>query len=424
MPVDPYHQGGKRISAQQLKILTARHGRRVKRQKATAAADAAAANDPARVTEPLTPQSLAAQAQATTAAQFGPQEAELGRQRGISDTQQANISSWYKDYQAKLADLTNRSQQDYGQVQGQVQNAATSSAALDTTERQRVDQAAQADAQSRGGVVDPSLSAQAGQASLARNALINSFGAQLASQGVTNRDFSRAQEGAAGKQGIEQHLKEAANRSQIERNASDVASQKGAFAAKTAGDLRESERKYLLEQAAFGLNQAKAQDATTIAAQKAAADAKKAQQTAAHQNKQDRLAAKRDSTTRRGQDLTHEDRVAAQQKAAADKKKKSGTTPTQRRSYNQQYDKAKARVRGKNITVETSQAAVDQLVQEGVPRVLASIAVRQAVGMPIGGGLQKQARKLGVKVSKQAGKRPTHGQGTAAIPGVGAVSGS
>lgn len=441
---DPYHQGQK-VSRQQLAILKAKHDRRVKRKTDAATAAATAANDPARVTEPLTPAALAAQAQATTAAEFGPKEAEIQRQRGISDQQQKNVTDWYAQYQQTLQGIQARSQADAAATQGQVAGAVSSSAALNTAEGQRVDQQAAADATARGGRVDPTLSVQAGQGGLARNALLSSFGAQLAAQGGINRDYQRNIEGAGVKQGIEQHVKESANRNQLERDAGDVATQKGAFAAKTAGDLRESERKYLLEQAAFGLNAQKAATAADppVTKDQAADNARQTAKDKREKQKDDYQRAHKTGPYKEGGPAAETPAEArARKRDAADQKNKHGPyappkkptdpnapTAANIRTNRSHFQDAQADVRtikrdglpikdASGKTVKKPLSDVTEQVRDHIaskyhlPPAIAAIVVRMATGQQIGPNLVKQAKAFGVNIKPQKATLPKGTKGT------------
>ena len=61
-----------------------------------------AQNDPARITQPLTPKLLDREMEAATKLQFGDQEREIQGEQRASDLHSQRIGGWFNEYQAKI----------------------------------------------------------------------------------------------------------------------------------------------------------------------------------------------------------------------------------------------------------------------------------------------------------------------------------
>lgn len=451
---DPFHKNGGMITRQQLRVLKARHNRRVQNQQSQQNQQAQAGNDPSKVTAPLTPNTLAAETASAQQMKYGPQETQYGQQIANSDAQQGRISTWFNEYLQKVAEARQQTDAAYAQAQANVQ---AQDAALNQSSQNQQSQVAQQNTAQQnltGNAGDPNLAAQAAQASTARQALTNSFGAMLSTQGAA-ASTRGAERGAIGSlQALQAHQTESGHRAQILQQLQATEAEKGAFGVQYGADARDKERKYLLEQAAFGLNEQKAAtDAADTANdnQQAATNADNANKNAAAGRKTTRQNNKSSQKTQRvNSERTQAQKIADRKQRDADQKRRaaethrhnvaqenkksgsgggsssggsSGLTPTQRRASNQSLAKAQALARqsGK-LNSANSQAAVDKLVAKGIPRVLASIAVRQQVGLPVGPGLVAAARKLGVRVSQSGAKKSTASKSNpSAVPGVGQV---
>lgn len=296
---------------------------------------------------PLTAETLNQNVQAATDLQFGGAQAALQGQVGVHQRMQANIPAWFAEYQNALAQSTNRTQQAYAGATQVGQNAAATAGALDAQQRAALGQTAQADAATRGATVDPALAAQGQQAAASRQAMMAAQTGLTAGLGAAETAYRSNREVVGAGQKLSAQQDEATRGRNIGVQAIDLARQKGAAAATTRQKLIDTEHTKLLENKAFGLNQAKAEaDVQQTAAalqerrrarvtsgrQRAAArniTGMSAAETARHNRAMEAAAAKRAE-------------IAASKSRGGSGKDAYGNTPIQRRSARDAYDKAKS----------------------------------------------------------------------------------
>lgn len=193
------------------------------------------------LTAPLTPQRLKKETNAAARLRYGGEERELEGQQRASDAQQQRIGDWYGQYQRVVQDATARQQAAQQQANAAILALQGGTGATTTPDVPAGGEAAAADA----------------QAALARKASVGSFGAMLATQGA-NRDAFMADKGRIGAgDETQQHLDESGRRRTIDQGLQELMADKGAFKIAHRADARESERRYALERAAFGLQEQK-----------------------------------------------------------------------------------------------------------------------------------------------------------------------
>lgn len=207
---------------------------------------------------PLTADTLNQNVAAATNLQFGGAEAELQGQRGVNQQMQANIPAWFAEYQAALAQSTQRTQQAYAGAVGVQQNTAATAGALDAQQRAALMQGAQADAATRGAVVDPAIAAQGQQAAASRQSMMAAQTGLTAGLGAAEVGFRANRQVVGAGQKLSAQQTEAQRGRNIGVQAIDLARQKGAAATTTRQNLIDKEHTKNLERKAFGLNEQKA----------------------------------------------------------------------------------------------------------------------------------------------------------------------
>jgi hypothetical protein len=211
---------------------------------------------------------------------YGGAERDLQAQQRISAQQSANVGSWYDQYKADVARANASTAQGYQQATQGVYNQSNTARVQDAAQAQKLDQAAQAQAALRGTSAGPSV---APQAAAARQALSNSFGGMLATQGAAQRAYGNVQYSNAGGMKASALTAELANRRKLDQQARDLATEKGQYAVEYGQSLRDKEHTKRLENAAYGL---KAQDSAIAAADKMADNRRQARKDAATRRKQ------------------------------------------------------------------------------------------------------------------------------------------
>lgn len=220
----------------------------------------AALNDPARVTQPLTPRLLSQELQGAERSQFGGEEQALRGQIGVSDQMSRNIPAWFQDYQNQIQHAT-------AQQQGFFQGAAAAQQQLlgqlqqtSQTQNAQLAQQEQASAAQRGAQVDPSLARTAQQAADARAASMAGQVGLTQTLGANAGAFMGGVGVSAAQQRVSAQTDEFNTRRNLGREEQDLQRRKGDFRTAFRRQAREDERRFQLEQQAFGLNVAKAQD--------------------------------------------------------------------------------------------------------------------------------------------------------------------
>ena len=294
--------------------------RRARLHKAAMERRKAAQNDPARITQPLTPKLLARETEAATKLQFGDQEREIQGEQRASDLHNQRIGGWFNEYQAKVREAQQRTAAVYGQQQASMQAASLQAGQQDNAQLQQLQGQGQADAANRGAVMDPGASAMAQQAIAARGTTNATQSNLVGSQGANQSAYLIDRERIGARSGIEERGKESSRRRTLDRNMREVQKDKGEFKVKYKSEARDKERKSQLEQMVFAgemaQNQQKAEgDAAALRSseRKSSAERKSRERI----NRQDNRTSSRNSrrsssTTRRGQDVSSRDRQSAE----------------------------------------------------------------------------------------------------------------
>ena len=238
--------------------LSAKH-RKMREQARAAKRRKAELDDPNAVTRPLTPRLLEEQVQQQTNLWAAPAEQQLKGQMAVSGAMMQAIPQWYNEFLAARQQAVQQTAGAYAGAIGVQQQAAATSGALDAQQRAAMMQQMQADAAQRGAVVDPSIAATGQQAAAARQATLAAQQGLTAGLGAADVGY-RANQVAVGAGQKVQALETEARRGRgIMAQERDLATQKGQYAAKTRRELIDREHTKQLENKAFGLNVAKAQ---------------------------------------------------------------------------------------------------------------------------------------------------------------------
>lgn len=203
------------------------------------------ANSPGALTDPLTPRTARRETRAATRAKFGPAQHQLHLEHRRSHAQHANIDDWYGQYLAQVEQSRLATEAGYQQAQDGLRAGQAQARQATALEQQQF-----AD--------DGSAVARAGQAGANRAMLTDSFVAQLAGQGASQNTLlaGKATIGAGDRTAA--HLRERQVGRDVDRDLRALAAQKGDFRVEYRGQLRDAERRWLLERKGFGLDRQKA----------------------------------------------------------------------------------------------------------------------------------------------------------------------
>lgn len=215
-------------------------------------------NDPLR---PRGGRALLNEAESLTDVEFGPQEAELGRQRA-NEVGRQNVlfgqGGFFERYQADVAAAAQR-QQTADQAFQAGQNAAVQQAYQQWQVQQAADDEKAAKTSAKGGTsVDPMLAQMAAQAAAGRQQAGQNAAALIGQQGSANAAYMNSQAVAATQQRGEGMMESNARLAKIDALGRELAQQRGAYKTKAIGELKDTERTYDLNRSAFGLDVAEA----------------------------------------------------------------------------------------------------------------------------------------------------------------------
>ncbi len=397
--------------------------RRDRLHKAAMGRKKAALNDPARITQPLTPKTLGREQESATRLKFGDEERAIQGEQRASDLQSSRIGGWFDEYQAKVREGQQRTQAAYQQAQTATQQGTAQQMHADTERWQHLRAVEGADAGARGAAPDTEASQRSAQAITARGTTSDIAGAQMASQGANQAAYMIDRERIGARSGIEERLKEGGRRRTLDQTFRDVQKKKGDFKSEYGATRRGEERKYQLESKAFNLEASstalKLQEDVNTRKQ-AAADRKaerrsreliaKGSQRTSRENAE--LAAntsrsnneRTTSTSASNNERTTSTSASNSQRSAASRGGKSGgLTPTQKRANQSKFDKgvniANQLKRAGKITPGKGQAGIDFLVSKGIPVKIAQRAVETAIYSGSNPNKARHAQKtLGIRV--------------------------
>lgn len=214
--------------------------------------------------DPLAPRggrALLREAEALTQTEFGPQEAEVGRQRTQEQGRQNVLygpGGWFERYQQQVAQAAQQ-QATADQAFQAGQNHAAEQAYQTFQAQQAAEVAKQAETAAKGGTsVDPAIAAQAQQAALGRQNMAQNAAARLAQQGSANSAYMNSLSVGAGQQRMEGVTESNARIAKIDSIAAELARARGSYKTAAMGELKDKERTYDLNRQAFGLDVAQA----------------------------------------------------------------------------------------------------------------------------------------------------------------------
>lgn len=232
---------------------------------------------------PLSLQDVLRERRAAEQLEFGPVESELQRALGAEQTrsqqQTQNIGNWFARYKEDLERAKASSVQPFQSGMADVQARAGASQAASDESLKALTAQMQGDAASRGQAFSGAPSLDAAQAEASRRSVADAMTALLQSQGASTGGYFDASKGVAGSAQVSEFLREQAQHTgalkDLEMQRGEVAREKGAFRTEYLGKRRDEERTSVLENKAFGLDVAKAeQDASDDKARQEDADAK------------------------------------------------------------------------------------------------------------------------------------------------------
>jgi len=275
---------------------------------------------------PVTERDLAHEAQAATNVKYGPQRSALANELGGAEAQRGGTNTWFNDYRAKLQAW-----------QQQVQDAQAASVAaaqrlpglvqgLGTQQQGVVQQQNAANQALTGGVANPELAQQAGQA----NQVAQSIGANWtgAAQNMADSRNNYAsnfanvvapQQQAVALQGADADIKK------IRGKQSDLAGFEGDYNQTYRANRRTDENKTLIAEASLGLNAQKADASAKATADRIKIQQKSLQERTRAENRRHALAVKNANTSaERAAEVARHNKTMEGLKASGDKKKGKG----------------------------------------------------------------------------------------------------
>lgn len=352
---------------------------------------------------PLTGRLGQRELEAAAKLRYGEAEAQLAKERRISEQMMPRIGSWWEDYRQQVEQARQQGAAGYQQAAGAIGAQAAGMQAQDLSAAQQAAQQQQLQAVGRGQTLSPEVQQQATQAAAARASsagqqagLVGTLGANLnallAGRGATATGIKARELGA-----------EYGRRRGIESEARRLTGEKGEYKVAERGKQREAERRYALEQKAFGLDVAE----LTQEAQEAAArqrEQERARRLRARENRRRaRLTARGQNITVRGQNITAEQRAAdraARERAARERAASGGPaafTPTQVRASRKDFRKALTAAR----KAQTKNYTYKKFVNEA-PSSIDPLLVQVGWDVAHGGTTPARARRIkrdyGIKV--------------------------
>lgn len=195
-------------------------------------------------TAPLSGQGIERQVNVEARMQYDPAER-------ASDQRVKDIPAWFEDYTAKSAGLRDSTLGAFNSAADKTRTAAVSGQARSAADSDALMAQMTADATRRGATVDPTIRQTADQAAASRRSAAEAFAGQLGGQGAVAVKGFNTRIDIGNRDSIDQRVKESRRRAAI-------AQERGQFKTKRIGELREGERKYALENAAFGVDQQQA----------------------------------------------------------------------------------------------------------------------------------------------------------------------
>lgn len=216
---------------------------------------------------PLSLRDVLRERRAAEQLEFGPVESELQRALGAEQTrsqqQTQNIGNWFARYKEDLERAKASSVQPFQSGMADVQARSTASQAASDESLKALTAQMQTDAASRGQAFSGAPSLDAAQAEASRRSVADAMTALLQSQGASTGGYFDASKGVAGSAQVSEFLREQAQHTgalkDLELQRGEVAREKGAFRTEYLGKRRDEERTSVLENKAFGLDVAKAE---------------------------------------------------------------------------------------------------------------------------------------------------------------------
>jgi hypothetical protein len=254
----------------------ARSRQKTQRQKPRrngAGQDKRRSEEQSRVTEPLTPKTVSQETRASTNQRFRPLERAITGDIRASKQRVHEQGDWWQSY----LDQVNAGQADtsaaYAQAAATGQAQIGQASAIDTANTDRLQGEAAKSAELRG--VAPSTAPAEREAAMQaqRNYLGAAQGNATAQVGANQRAYLNEQKRIGVGQSIASRKEEQRRERTYRKDLRNTRNERGDYATTKRGELRQSERDYLIQRQAFGLDKKQAaQDASDAGADNARAD--------------------------------------------------------------------------------------------------------------------------------------------------------
>lgn len=196
---------------------------------------------------PLTKKRFRREVKAARKLQFGPLKRQIRGERRASRQQEQRVKDFFKEFKGELTQSQQGTKRAFGQAEQQIGAQAQSAADFAEKLRQQREQERSAEAQRLGQSSVPRQGSDvAVQANLARLNAANILRGVTSAQGASQRAFFQRAKSTAGREKVEQRLREQARRRSFGADLRDIAKQEGALGTQLRGQARGQERDFLL----------------------------------------------------------------------------------------------------------------------------------------------------------------------------------
>lgn len=215
---------------------------------------------PNPLTAPLTPKDVRRETRAATNLEYRPLERKLGGELRASNQRVKDVGNWWKEYLAQVSGLRSDTANAYAQAAAQGQGQIDQAAANDAANTQRL-QAEEAASAALRGATPSNESAQREAAAQAQRAyLAAAQGGATAAQGANQYAYLTDRQRVGAGQSIASRREEQKRGISVRQDQRELAKQRGEFAQKYRGELRDKEREYQIKLRAFPLEKQKLQN--------------------------------------------------------------------------------------------------------------------------------------------------------------------
>jgi hypothetical protein len=221
------------------------------------------------VTAPLTPKGLAQETRRITSLKYNPLQRKEAAEHRASNQRVKQVGNWWDSYLNTVSQGRDETAAAYAKANQETQGLLGQTSALDTANTGRLQTEAAQSAALRGAEPSTEAAGREAAAQAQRNYLGASAGARTAEQGANTFAYLTNQKRIGAGQKIASRKEEQRRGRTIGEDQKATIAERGEYAGKTRGELKEKERNYLIQRAATGLEKQKGRLEASEAEQKA-----------------------------------------------------------------------------------------------------------------------------------------------------------